>query len=369
MSGRDRHIYPGNNTPKGFFSYYDYILKQSEADTIVVIKGGPGVGKSTFMRITGEEMLKDGHDVDFMHCSSDNDSIDGIVIRDMNIALIDGTAPHIVDPKNPGAVDYIVHLGDFWKEEGIRENRIELIKANEKVGHIFDEAYNYFAAAGKMYDNMKIIFERAIKMEELYKTSAGIVNRELAHKEISSKKGEIKKYFASALTPGGIINYVENLINGFERIYIISAPVGTSAEKMLEIIMDSAVYRGYDAEAYYCPMVPDKKIEHLLIPKLSLAFVTSNKFHNIEADTEYKIDFNDFIDSEKIQGYEHILADSLSRMESLLDKGIECLKEAKKEHDYLETNYVSNMDFEAVEKCRLDLAAKLKSKKSTGANK
>lgn len=95
MSGKERHIYPGNNTPYGFFSYYDYILKQNEADRIFCIKGGPGVGKSTFMRITGEEMLKEGHDVDFMHCSSDNDSIDGIVIRDMNIALIDGTAPHV----------------------------------------------------------------------------------------------------------------------------------------------------------------------------------------------------------------------------------------------------------------------------------
>lgn len=99
MAGIERHMYPGNNTPEGFFSYYQYILGQNEADKIICIKGGPGVGKSTFMRKIGEAMLKEGHDVDFMHCSSDNSSLDGIVLRDKKIALIDGTAPHAAVPK------------------------------------------------------------------------------------------------------------------------------------------------------------------------------------------------------------------------------------------------------------------------------
>ena len=59
----------------------------------------------------GEAMLQEGHDVDFMHCSSDNSSIDGIVVRDKKIAIIDGTASHVVDPINPGAVDSIIHFG------------------------------------------------------------------------------------------------------------------------------------------------------------------------------------------------------------------------------------------------------------------
>lgn len=94
--GRARHMYPGNNTPEGFFSYYSYILSQREADKIICIKGGPGVGKSTFMRKIGEELLEEGHHIDFMHCSSDNGSLDGIVLRDKKIALIDGTSPHVM---------------------------------------------------------------------------------------------------------------------------------------------------------------------------------------------------------------------------------------------------------------------------------
>ena len=38
MIGKERHMYPGNNTPLGFFSYYQYILGQREADKIICIK-------------------------------------------------------------------------------------------------------------------------------------------------------------------------------------------------------------------------------------------------------------------------------------------------------------------------------------------
>ncbi|MCX7748517.1 MAG: ATPase [Clostridia bacterium] len=92
--GHIKHVFPGGNTSMGFYSYYDYILGQEEATRILVIKGGPGVGKSTFMRKIGEEMVELGYDVEYMHCSSDNNSLDGIVIPGIKVALMDGTAPH-----------------------------------------------------------------------------------------------------------------------------------------------------------------------------------------------------------------------------------------------------------------------------------
>lgn len=108
--GKVRRVFPGGNTYKGFYSYYDYILKQEDAKKIMVLKGGPGVGKSSFMKKLGAAIVKKGYDIEYHHCSSDNNSIDGLVIPDIGVALMDGTAPHVVDPKNPGAVDEITHL-------------------------------------------------------------------------------------------------------------------------------------------------------------------------------------------------------------------------------------------------------------------
>lgn len=363
MAGSERHMYPGNNTPEGFFSYYQYILGQREADKIICIKGGPGVGKSTFMKKIGSKLLNDGYDIDFMHCSSDTNSIDGIVLRNKKIALVDGTSPHIVDPINPGAVDSIIHLGDFWNEEGIRRNRDELINCNERIKSFFAKTYNYLAAAGKMYENLYSIYKTAIKNEEIYKISARIIGTELAHKEVSPEQGDIKKYFASAITPDGFVNYLDSLISGYKRIYLIKAPVGVSGERMLDLFMESAVYRGLRVEGYYCPIKPAVKLEHLLIPDLSIAFVTSNEYHTINENAisgdVITIDLHDIINEEVIQFQKEILEDSRIKMDDLLNKAIYCLKQAKNQHDILEGYYIPNMDFSKIEELREELTEKI----------
>ena len=77
----ERHYFPGNNTPLGFYSYYKYILGQREAHKIICIKGGPGTGKSTFMKKIGAAMAEKGEDIDYLHCSADENSLDGIVLK------------------------------------------------------------------------------------------------------------------------------------------------------------------------------------------------------------------------------------------------------------------------------------------------
>ena len=143
----ERHYFPGNNTPLGFFSYYKHILGQREANKIVCIKGGPGTGKSTFMNRIAEYFASMDEDIDYLHCSADENSLDGIVLKDRRIAVIDGTSPHITDPVTPGAVDKIVNLGEFWDEEAIAVNKSEIIDLNEETSRWYRIAYNYLSAA------------------------------------------------------------------------------------------------------------------------------------------------------------------------------------------------------------------------------
>ena len=93
MAGRIRRLIPGGNTSKGFYSYYDNIIEK-DANRIFILKGGPGTGKSSLMKKIAKEMLEKGYEVEYHHCSSDNNSIDGIVIPKLRVAMIDGTAPH-----------------------------------------------------------------------------------------------------------------------------------------------------------------------------------------------------------------------------------------------------------------------------------
>lgn len=368
-----RHIYPGNNTPLGFYSYYDYILSQEAARKIYCIKGGPGTGKSTFMKKIGEEFSALGESIDFLHCSSDPDSLDGILLKERSIALIDATSPHTVDPINPGAVDTIIHLGDYWDEEGIRRNKNAVLAGNRKIHRYFSQCYNYLAAAGCLYKNMEQIYDDAAEKAEIYKMAAHIVNRELSSYDISLTTGEIKKAFASAITPAGIINQIHSLVSGCKRIYLISGPVGFSGGKILSTVMESAVYRGFYTEAYYCPLRPVGDPEHLIIPELSLALLSTCHYHDIEAweiaesaavEEEYPeiilIDMDEMRDESETDRQRGFLDKNLDAFDSMLTSAVECLKKAKAEHDLLERCYIPNMDFKKIDLLRDEIVGKIK---------
>lgn len=93
--GKVKCVFPGGNTSKGFFSFYDHIIP-TDSRKIFSIKGGPGVGKSSMMKAVAHRFIEQGLDVEMHYCSSDNNSLDGVVIEKANIALIDGTAPQRV---------------------------------------------------------------------------------------------------------------------------------------------------------------------------------------------------------------------------------------------------------------------------------
>ena len=40
----------GANSPDGFVSFFDHLINLDTAKEVIIIKGGPGVGKSSFMR-------------------------------------------------------------------------------------------------------------------------------------------------------------------------------------------------------------------------------------------------------------------------------------------------------------------------------
>jgi len=364
MASKERHIFPGNNTSEGFFSYYHYILGQQEANRIYCIKGGPGVGKSTFMKKIGQDFFEKGEDIDFLHCSADNESLDGIVLKNRKVALIDATAPHVVDPVNPGAVDSIIHLGEFWNEESLRQNKSEVIENNLRVKKWFAHAYHYLAAAGNLYDNMSEVYKDAVENAEVYKLAAQIVGDELSYREICLKPGRLKKFFASAITPNGIVNQLKSLIAECNKVYLISSPIGVSNEKLLNIFSESAIFRGIDVEEYYCSMKPQTKLEHIILPEMGIALISLNQFHDLELweinmDTVL-IDINDIISWNKIEPSRELLNRMLHQMTEMLNEGVACIKNAKQEHDKLETRfYIPNMDFKKIDILRDEIIAKI----------
>lgn len=356
----ERHYFPGNNTPLGFYSYYKYILGQREAHKIICIKGGPGTGKSTFMKKIGAAMAERGEDIDYLHCSADENSLDGIVLKKRKIAFIDGTSPHTTDPVTPGAVDRIMNLGEYWNEAGIAANKQEIIDLNEACSRWYRVAYNYLNATKSVFRSLEEIYNRAAEYNEIYRVVADISAREYGNYDISIQPGKVSNFFASAITSSGVVDYLASLLEDMEKIYIINVPTGYSNNSFMTILREGAIYRGLDTEAYYCSLGPDEKIDHLLIPQLKLAFVTVNEYHDIEPweicdeDGHMQeitlLDISDYMDCVEIAQNGELLECLQDELDALLDRTVECLKKAKELHLQVESMYVPNMNFTGINK-------------------
>ena len=351
----ERHYFPGNNTPLGFFSYYKHILGQREANKIICMKGGPGTGKSTFMKRIGEAFADLDEDIDYLHCSADENSLDGVVLRKRRIAVIDGTSPHTTDPVTPGAVDKIINLGEFWNEDGILLNKEEIIELNEECSRWYRIAYNYLSAAKSVFRSLEEVYNRAVSHSEVYRVVADIVGREYQGREICLAPGREKRFFAGAITASGTVNYLPSLLTDMERIYLINVPVGYANSGFMSVLREGAIYRGLDIESFYCPMCPDEKIDHLVIPQLKTAFVTVNEYHDIEPweilDEESReqeiilLDVSDYMNSLILAQSAEFVASLLEEFDILLDKAAAALEKAKNAHMQVESLYVPNMNF------------------------
>ena len=105
---RSRHLFPGSNTAAGFVGFFEPL--HSAARRTVILKGGPGVGKSTLMGKVGKHYEHLGLETDYYHCSGDPDSLDAVAVPEMGFLILDGTAPHTVDPALPGAREALTAL-------------------------------------------------------------------------------------------------------------------------------------------------------------------------------------------------------------------------------------------------------------------
>lgn len=345
--GKGRDMFLGSNSCRGFFSFYRYIISPQEAERIFVLKGGPGVGKSTFMKKIGERMLESGYDVETMHCSSDSYSLDGIVIPEIGIAVLDGTAPHVVDPQNPGAVDEIINLGEFWDDTMLHKNKQSILDIQREISQYYARAYRHLAAAACIYDDNVALYESGLNEAGVNIATAELIDEMFGLSKPASKAGSLRCLFASAITPDGLKNYLDGLMTA-DNIFVVKGLPWARTQKVLECAKENALIRGYRVEAFYCAFNPDK-LEHLVIPELNMAVTTVNKYHTTDACTLRKIDFAEMLDEGIAAKSESEIEYNRSMFEEMLNKAIELMRHAKVLHDELEAYYIPAMDFAAVQ--------------------
>jgi len=344
----------GSNSPGGFHSFYDWLIDLDTARDVLILKGGPGCGKSSFMRRVGQHLEKAGLSAEYILCSSDPESLDGVIFPTLKAAIVDGTSPHVTEAKFPAAIERYVNLGEHYDLMPIKANREEIRSLTLACKKPYTRVNYSLSAAHALENDM---FDAVLDdgaLNTLTRRVKGIIAR-----EISPGTGKIlKKRFLSAITPGGMICRFDTAREMCGRIYELYDNYGL-APFMLAPILRAALSAGQEVYACYCPMNPVHKLEHLLLPGLGLGFVSSSDLHPYDEKPLRRIRLDACLDVNLLRTKRSRLRFLHKTRDSLLNDAVATLGEAKAAHDKLEALYNPHVNFEAVYQAAADTAEQL----------
>lgn len=331
----------GSNTKRGFVSLFNELRDPYNGNRLFLVKGGPGSGKSSLMKKVAKTLEEKGHQIEYIPCASDPNSLDAIIDHDAKIAMMDATAPHTLDPAYPGAYDKIINMADIWNDDILIENRKEIIEVSNTITFYHSMATTCItAAASLLTGNMKAA-KGYIDHEALYK-----VYEKLIELLDIGPKGKEQKRLLSAVSVGKFVFFDKTILNLCPTQYIIHDDWGAASHKLLSMVREYALSKSLSFITCYCSIQNPDKIDHLLFPSLGIAFVTTNPFHSLSSDNAVYLD-------NLIQPIEYLnltaMTQNVTMAQSLIQSASEHIAYAKDLHDDLEAYYVGAMDFSKVD--------------------
>lgn len=333
----------GANTPVGFYSLFNELYSPEDGWTLYIIKGGPGTGKSTLMKKVASVCDSKGLYCERIYCSSDPNSLDAVIIPSLKVSIADGTSPHILEPKYPGVSEKLIDLGMFRDDKKLRENRDIIIEKIKENSFQHKKCVDFLAAARSAENDNASVVIPSMKMDTLHKFSEKLSDAKFP--VTSDSRGIMKKRFLSALTPSGIVLFRDTFTSLCENIVVLKDSFGCASSVMLKVLSLKAAEKGLSGIICYCPMSPEYRPEHLILPELKLGFYTSNPRHPDDFGGAFAVDCMRFYDNAFLQHHKNRIAFNNRSRDEMLSGAAEYLKNAKRIHDEIERYYIEAMDF------------------------
>ena len=285
--------------------------------------------------------------IELIHCSSDPESLDGVILHDIKAAIADGTAPHAIEPKYPGAFEQTIDLSSCWDEHRLFEARREIMTLAAKIDRCREHCCRFLGAAASLLADTCRIAREATDEAKAVKAAGRIARAEF--KSGPARPGRESVRFLSCVTDRGPLLFGETASALCDRVYLIEDVHGASSRLLLNALRAEALAAGFDVISCYCPLAPFEKLEHLFVPALSLGFLTANEFHQPQVEPFKIVRARRFTDADRLRGSRGRLTFNRKAAAQMVDSAARLCADQKALHDRLEAVYADATDYRKVE--------------------
>ncbi len=329
-------LFAAVNSGKGFVSFYEDVFNRPEIKRKYIIKGGPGTGKSSFMKEVAAYAREQGKCVAYYRCSSDPDSLDGIIV-DGRIAMVDGTSPHNMDADLPGARDEIINLGAFWDGEKLAERYNEIVTLGACKQNCYRKAYRFLSAAAEMAEINRELIHPFLKIEKMQGAARRIL------KNIpNGEKFRMTVGIADSVGMKGKVR-LDTYEKQAKKLYVIEDCYETGSYFLSELIA-LAAEKKCEIRVSYQPVLPDLP-DAVMFVQSGICFVLAEG-----REEGSRINMKRFCDTDRIGERKVEYRINRRLYEALLESAVGAMSEAGEYHFRLEQIYGSCMDFESQKK-------------------
>ena len=337
----------GANSPEGFCSLFRDFVSAEDGDFFWIIKGGPGCGKSGFMEKIGEAAENEGCSVEYIGCSFDAASLDGIYIPELHTGYVDGDAPHVVETYNTGAASMYLNLGAYYNVEELREKLPELRRLERHYAQEVGRARALLAAAGAAEPRKLPGICTRESGEAVVRRVSGVAAREFGKGGSKKEAGSAKRRFISAFTAGGEIFLEETVSALCERVYTLDNDFGL-APAYLAGVEKGALARGHSLILCPDPMEP-KQLEAVLIPGLSLGFVSIGSRRRYSGAAYRHVRLDVLLPAERVRELRPRYRAAARLFNEILSAAAASMTQAKAVYDEIEALCKPYVGFEGIE--------------------
>ena len=161
-----KHRFFGASTPSGSMDYIDNIT--TGIAKRYLIKGRPGTGKSTLLKKLVAKAAECGLVTDVYHCGFDSNSLDMVILPEINTCIFDSTAPHLYEKSRPN--DEIIDMYAKCVKPDTDEkyqNEIKEIGARYKIA--VQNGIRYLSDAKKISDEIESYYLGALDFSRINK--------------------------------------------------------------------------------------------------------------------------------------------------------------------------------------------------------
>ncbi len=327
------------NSANGFQSFFDTVF--AKVTRLYIIKGGSGTGKSHLMRVIAQEAESRGYAVEYYYCSSDPTSLDGILIKGLEIGILDGTAPHTTDPIYPGIRDEIVNVGDFWDVEALRKKKSRITALIDEKKALYAQAYRFLKGAAVMqtaYRETVLPYFKADKM-------ALAIARILRNFEKGSGQEQTMR-LCEAISMNGPVAF-DTLERGC-TLWFLRDRFGI-ADLFLAEATRMAAAKSMPTAYSVAPLDPSQ-LRTLVLTQTNICITAvEDALIPQRCDKEKIINLDRFLDLDGLSAHRARLRFCKKAADACLEEAYRVLREIKQLHFQLEDCYIACMDFDKKE--------------------